>query len=167
MLRFKSSAAADAAQNSILSGISSSNDGLVQTVADNFDASSSSQNGLCSTHALALLVTQNKNRDRDPLDKDFEKPNSTIRRLRKEDMKQDIIPNIPVYSYHGPKKPAMPLKEAKWTVLPLRLLVQHSISVRHAQMKDFLFLKIFLALIVQSLNIVVTIQCCHANKAML
>ena len=141
MLRFKSSAAADAAQNSILSGISSSNDGLVQTVADNFDANISSQNGLCSTHALALLVTQNKSRDGDPLDKDFEKPNPTIRRLRKEDMKQDIIPNIPVYSYHGPKKPAMPPKEAKRTVLPLRLLVQQSISVQHAQMKDFLFLK--------------------------
>jgi len=41
-----------------LRGIKNSTSGLVQAVADKFYANISSANGLRSTHALALLITQ-------------------------------------------------------------------------------------------------------------
>lgn len=56
-VRFKASAAAEAVKKTALRGIEDSNVGLVQVVADNFDANISSQNGLRSTHALAMLLT--------------------------------------------------------------------------------------------------------------
>ena len=39
-------------------GISSAEDGLVQTVVDNFDADIHSPNGKLSTHSLAMILTQ-------------------------------------------------------------------------------------------------------------
>ena len=59
LLRFKFSAAHAAANSIDKMGLNAASDGLVQVVADNFDANISSQNGLQSTHALAMLVTQN------------------------------------------------------------------------------------------------------------
>ena len=44
-------------KNLNLMGISTESDGLIQVVSDNFDANISSQNGLVSTHALAMLLT--------------------------------------------------------------------------------------------------------------
>ena len=41
-----------------LTGIQSSDMGLVQAIADNFDANITSPNGLKSTHVLAPLMTQ-------------------------------------------------------------------------------------------------------------
>ena len=58
VLRFKSSAAHAAAKSIEKLGISSSDGGLVQVIADNFDASISSPNDIKSTHALAILLTQ-------------------------------------------------------------------------------------------------------------
>ena len=58
VLCFKSSAAHAAAKNREKIGISSTGGGLIQAVADNFDANISSANGLKSTHALAILLTQ-------------------------------------------------------------------------------------------------------------
>ena len=62
VLRFKASAALDAAHDlsSNSRAITESKVGLIQAVADNFDANISSQNGLQSTHALTLLLTQEK-----------------------------------------------------------------------------------------------------------
>jgi hypothetical protein len=40
------------------SPIGSANDGLIQAIADNFDAEVASPKGLTSTHSLALLMTQ-------------------------------------------------------------------------------------------------------------
>ncbi|KAH3691182.1 hypothetical protein DPMN_194410 [Dreissena polymorpha] len=63
VLRFKTSAAVSTVaeeQNPSLRPITDANEDLIQAVADNFDANVSSQNGLKSTHALALLLTQNK-----------------------------------------------------------------------------------------------------------
>ena len=48
------------AQNCKLIGLSQSDTGLIQAVADNFDANVSSQNSLQSTHALAIVLTQVK-----------------------------------------------------------------------------------------------------------
>ncbi len=57
VLRFKASAAAAASSETRLTGIQSSSIGMVQAIADNFDANITSPNGLKSTHALALLMT--------------------------------------------------------------------------------------------------------------
>ena len=58
VLRFKASASVAASSETQLTGIQSSDIGLVQAIADNFDANTTSPNGLKSTHALALLMTQ-------------------------------------------------------------------------------------------------------------
>lgn len=58
VLRFKSSAAHAASKDIGKLGISSEMLELVQVLADSFDANIASANGIKSTHALALLVTQ-------------------------------------------------------------------------------------------------------------
>ena len=58
VLRFRSSAAYAASKEKALQGLLDNGVGFIQSVADNFDASISSPNGLKSTHALALLLTQ-------------------------------------------------------------------------------------------------------------
>jgi hypothetical protein len=58
VLRFKTSDDSAVSKKSELRGILSSDDGLIQAVADNFDGNISSPNGLRFTHALALLITQ-------------------------------------------------------------------------------------------------------------
>ena len=60
ILRFKKSAALEATKVLKLSGIHEGRFGLIQTVADNFDADISSQNGKVTTHSLAMLITQPK-----------------------------------------------------------------------------------------------------------
>ena len=55
---FKTSAAASATPRRNSLGIFNCDGGLIQAVADNFDATIHSQNGLQSTHALALMMTQ-------------------------------------------------------------------------------------------------------------
>ena len=60
-LRFKSSAAPAAAKGIEKLGLSLSDTGHIQMVADNYDAEISSPNGLRSTHALAMLITQPDN----------------------------------------------------------------------------------------------------------
>ena len=52
--RFKQSATTDWNVH----GVSSTDDGLVQVIIDNFDADVSSVNGKLSSHALAMIVTQ-------------------------------------------------------------------------------------------------------------
>jgi len=52
ILRFKKSAAFSAAADMDLLGISQTDSGLIQVVADNFDVDISSQNGKLSTHSL-------------------------------------------------------------------------------------------------------------------
>lgn len=90
VLRFKTSAAAAAVNSASLREHVHAKDGLVQLVSDNFDAQISSQNGLLSTHSLAMLLTF--------VDKHGEdEPNSqTFRRIRKE-MKEQVIEDIPVH----------------------------------------------------------------------
>ena len=57
VLRFKGSAVAAEVDDSKLMGISPESNGVIQVDSDNFDTNISSQNGLVSTHALALLLT--------------------------------------------------------------------------------------------------------------
>jgi len=136
-LRFKASAAAATDTDNSMRGITDSSVGLVQAVADNFDANISSQNGLKSTHALALLITQVQP---DPTNEDSES-DCKIKRLKKVEMKNEIPPDIPVQVYAGPKKPDMPELEAKRSVLPLKVLAQREVALRRANILDLEFLK--------------------------
>ena len=79
----------------------------MQAVEDTFSANISSQNGLLSTHALTMLLTQNQPNVNDSSDEE-----ETIPRIKKCDMKDDVTLDIPIKFYIGPKKPDMPQPEA-------------------------------------------------------
>ena len=135
VFRFKSSAAHAAAKNREKLGISSTGGGLIQAVADNFDANISSANGLKSTHALAILLTQPQ-----PDEHINQQDSSTIKRLEKVEMSENILPDIPIHEYEGPKKPEMPKDAALHSPLPLRVIVRQVISLQRARETDFNFL---------------------------
>ena len=88
VLRFRASSACAAADKMEDLGLMTAENGLVQVVANNFDASISSPNGIASTHALAILVTQNQNYSPE------QKGPSTIRRLGKLEVKKEVVPDI-------------------------------------------------------------------------
>lgn len=136
--RFKSSAAVTAGGNckSNLRAITDSGGGLIQAVADNFDANISSQNGLKSTHALALLLTQQQSSV-----SDTKSDMAIIKRIKKEDMKDPAVSDIEIKHYHGPKKPRMPEGKGKRTVLPLKVLAEQAVLVRRSHDLDFDFFK--------------------------
>ena len=140
MLRFKASAASAAAGdvNSNLRAITDSKEGLIQAVADNYDANISSQNGLKSTHALALLLTQEK----ESVGED-QNCRETIKRISKEDMKKPVVSDVDIKRYHGPKKPdtCMPFDKTKHSVLPLKLLAEQVVLLQRAKDLDFGFFK--------------------------
>ncbi len=133
-MRFKASAAAAASSETRLTGNQSSSIGMVQAIADNFNANIASPNGLKSAHALALLMTQVCPNTEDSQE------DSIIKRIKKENLKDSIKPGIPV-SYHGPKKCDMPEEVSKKFVLPLRVLAQQVILVQRSHFHDFEFLK--------------------------
>ena len=133
ILRFKASAAHGAARNQELMGIRPGSECLVQCVADNFDANISSQNGLQSTHALAILLTQPH--------KEQNHETTYIRRIGKEELSQEILPDIPVQRHRGPSKPEMPYSASTKSPLPLKVLASQIISASRAEEIDFLFLK--------------------------
>ncbi|CAB4014506.1 Hypothetical predicted protein [Paramuricea clavata] len=91
ILRFKKSAALAATKDIKLSGINHGGLGLIQAVADNFDADISSQNGNMSTHSLAMLITQPSNASDDDLS-----TRESIQRVKKSEMSEDIDFEIPV-----------------------------------------------------------------------
>jgi len=135
VLRFRRSAA-HASTNITDRGIqhiSRNGSGLVQVVIDNFDTNISSQNGLQSTHSLAMLVTQTNQ-----VTNDVEMP-ETITRITKEDMTATVGAEVDIKRYTGPKKPNMP--ENKVCILPLRVMAMQIISKGRAQQRDFDFLK--------------------------
>ena len=129
VLRLKASAATAAAQgvHSNLRAITDAKHGLIQAVADNFDANISSQNGLRSTQALALLLTQeNKIVDH------TQNTKVSIKRIKKEDMKKQVTFVLDIKHYHGPKKPSMPAGESIRYVLSVKVLAEQSVIRRRA-----------------------------------
>ena len=111
--------------HSNLRALTDAKHGFIQAVAGNFDAYIFSQNGLRSTHALALLLTQgNKNVDHNQNTK------VSIKRIKKEDMKQKVIFNLDIKHYHGPKKQSMPAGESIRSVLSLKVLAEQSVIRR-------------------------------------
>ena len=136
--RFKASAANAAAQEQELTGIKPCNAGFVQTVADNFDANISSQNGLQSTHALAILLTQTGGQQSGDV---TATKTTEIRRLRKEEISEELMPDVPVQRYRGPSKPEMPVSNSTRSPLPLKVMAAQIISLSRAQEIDLAFLK--------------------------
>lgn len=135
ILRFKKSAALAASRTIQLSGIHESNSGLIQVVADNFDADISSQNGKVTTHSLAMLISQPKC--------DVDVPNEvsipTIPRATKADLSKPIDFEITTQRYQGPKRVPMPEDSAKKSVLPLKVLCSCVLSKGRANELDFAF----------------------------
>ena len=107
--------------------------GLVQVIVDNFDANSSSQNGLQSTHGLAMLLTQPGE------NKQSARHAETIPRIKKEDMVKQVEDDVKVHIFVGPHKPDMPQEKAKKSVSSLRILTMQVLAERAARAKDFAF----------------------------
>ena len=95
--------------------MANSDGGLVQAVADNFDANISSQNGLKSTHGLAMLLTQPQSGTGGSSTSE-----DKINRLKQNELNDEIIPDLPIQRYTGPKKAIMPIHEINRSVLPLK-----------------------------------------------
>ena len=134
VLRFKRSAAIAATKDLSLTGLSESSSGLVQVVADNFDADIASQNGKLSTHSLAVIITQPDTQTTTP-----QKP--TLKRILKEQMADPLEYDVEVQGFNGPKKPAVPAQSVVNSVLPLKVLCQQIISVKSATQLDFVFFR--------------------------
>ena len=134
LLRFKKSAATSSAT---LQGISDASKGLVQTVADNFDADISSQNGNLSTHSLALLQTQTEKADSGA---DSNEP-LAIRRPEMNKLTKPIDYDFQIERYHGPKQPEMPEEKCKKCPLSLKMLAPMAILKTLATTNNALFLR--------------------------
>ena len=136
ILRFKKSAALAATIQSSLSSISDNHTGLVQAIANNFDADISSENGKVSTHSLALLLTQAQIKC-DPQ----EEMDQTIRRIKKTDMSTSILYELRIHEYRCPKKPPMLTGSAYKIILPLKVMAHIIIAKQRAMQNDFEFFK--------------------------
>ena len=104
--RFKKSAAKAAVADLKMSGISNAVDGLVQAIADTFDADISSQNGRQSTHSLAVLLTQYSHAPSEGGQED----NPRIRRAPND--YSEVPYDVDIHRYQGPKQPQMPESHA-------------------------------------------------------
>ena len=99
--RFKKSAAKAAVADLKMSGISNAADGLVQAIADNFDADISSQNGRQSTHSLPVLLTQYSQAPSEG----EQKENPRIRRVPNDS--SEVPYDVNIHRYQGPKHEAI------------------------------------------------------------
>ena len=106
----------------------------MQAFADNFDANITSPNGLESSQALALLMTQVCPNTEEGQE-DF-----TIKLLKKENVKDSTPSGIPISYHHDPQKPEMPEFLEK-CVLPLKVLIQQTIFLQRSNFHDFNFLR--------------------------
>ena len=138
VLRFRKSAATASKQvgSRGLVNTSQNGAGLVQVVVDNFDANISSQNGLRSTHALSVLLTQTATCD---AEHSRQLPD-TIQRIRKEDIAAQVDRDVPVHRYNGPKRPDMPHMKATKSVLNLTVLASQVVAASRAHARDLQFL---------------------------
>ena len=135
MRRLKKSSAKASVEDKNLSGLSSSDAGLVQAVADNFDVDINSQNGKSSTHSLAVLLTLPQTAEI------VDDKSLKIRRLSKEEMSEPIDYDVNIHRFNGKKNPNMPAQRALKGVLPLKLLAQQQIAKVHASKADMAFLE--------------------------
>ena len=106
ILRFKKSAAFAATKEMQLSGVRRADHGLIQAVADNFDADISLQNGKVTTHALAMFITQPKHHD-------DRRTDARIPRISKAELSTPLDLEVPIQRFQGPKRVPMPEKCSK------------------------------------------------------
>ena len=132
--RFRASAAASASTKITTSILRHHSQGLVQGVADNFDCMISSMNGLKQTHSLALIMTQHGEVD----DEEIE---NTIPRLKKADLTDLDLRDVPIPEYRGPKKPSMPHQQSLQKVQSLKILAMAATASGIAKEIDFEFFK--------------------------
>ena len=66
---------------------------------------------------------------------------TTIKRFKKENIKDSTPHGIPVSYYHGPKNSGMPEEVSKKCVLPLKVLAQQVILVQRSKFHDCDFLR--------------------------
>lgn len=132
--RFRTSAAAFASTKITTRVLRHHSQGLVQGVADNFDCVISSMNGLKQTHSLALIMTQHG-------EVDDEKVESTIPRLKKADLTDVDLRDVPIPEYQGPKKPSMPHQQSLQKVQSLKILAMAATASGIAKEIDFEFFK--------------------------
>ena len=135
VLRFKKSAAKAATRDIMLSGIQG-DDELIQTLADNFDADISSQNGKLQTHSLAMVIAQPTTSTTNVNQNNTE----TIPRISKAEMSKPSEYEIEIQRYQGPKKVQRPEQFSKKSVLPHKVLCSSVVSQRRAKELDFTFI---------------------------
>ena len=108
--------------------------GLVQSIIDNFDLTIFTPNGNKETHDLAIIHTQYGSKTYAPL-------RPVIPRIPKRKLPQVDIPDAVVYSCKNTKTSLMPENVVKLPVLPLRVLCMQFLSVDQAKSLDFMFLQ--------------------------
>ena len=140
VVRFKASAASAASEKINLRGLLDHKKGLVQAVADNLDADISTANGLSSTHALAMLMTQTPLTN-DSTCKHQDENSYPIKRLRKEDVSNQAVQAPMVQRYNGPTNPVMPAEKSVRQDLSPNVLASQIVSLHRARDMDFEFLR--------------------------
>ena len=131
ILRFKKSAALDATIQSSLSGIFDNHTGLVQAIADNFDAYISAKNGKVSTHSIDLLLTQPQIKC-DPQGE----TDQTKSHIKKSDMSTSIPYESRIHEYRGLNKPPMLTGSADEIILALKVMSHTVIAKQRAMHND-------------------------------
>lgn len=135
--RFRASVAKACDVDYSLRGIEEGN-GLIQVVADNFDANIHSENGLKQTHSMGMILTKY------PSVNSSGSKELTVPRLPKNEV--SLVPdvNVHVERYQGPKKVQMPtnfvVKDVH-TLKSLALRAYQKDTLMRAQSEDFMFLK--------------------------
>jgi hypothetical protein len=136
VLRFKKSAAVAAQKDQEVLGISDAKKGLVQVVADNFDAEISSPNGKQTTHALAMIMLQ-------PSSESEIQVEECIPRLKFDERTRPLIAeavmdNIPS-DFVFQKNPQM--NKIPAGRLPEDFVMRQNVSAKRASQLDFQFLQ--------------------------
>ena len=113
--RFKASAVKAAVDQSSRRRVADASRGLIQVVVDNFDANIASQNGLVSTHSLAMLLAFKDETAEAHTD------DTTIRRLTRDEMKIPAAEDIAVFSQvQVLKKRETPVKMVKYEEMAIQ-----------------------------------------------
>jgi len=81
-----------------------------------------------------LLTFVDKHGKDDPKDQ-------TFCRITKDEMKDQIVEDIPVQRYYDPKKPDMPSSKVNRSVLPLRVMAHQVVALQRDRHLDFEFFK--------------------------
>ena len=136
VLRFKSSAVQNTSGRREIQRLFKAEDGLIQTVIDNYDANISSLNGLKSTHALAMLMCQSVSDST----KNNQGEEEMIPRVNKANMKMPDD-EITIHHYHGPKHPGMVDVPPTNAEQQNQLERSQTISLNRAKELDLHFLK--------------------------